>query len=639
MSFFSKIFAVFRFHILIFGLAIFLGILTRFGMLTSYVQFDGEQARSGFILQQMWQGSIPTLGAPSSVGGYGILPFYYYWTFLWTIFGSDPVLQVLSNAMPSFATIFLIFILIYKLLKKDFISFGQIWQDFWKIKFSLKLSIASLTALFYSLFFTEILYSQMEWNPNGGTFWLIILVLFLEKFWQNKIKKNEIQFISPTGKFSLVSFNHTKDTEQVLEKSWQNLFWQKSKILGLYLFFGLIVNIILSLHSSFLFVLPPFLAIFGIFWLKEKKSASVLSWSFGSILFWSLSYWLGEFGRNFGNTKNLFKTLLKTSGSHTLAERFDRFWFSLLETGKLSYFPNSNLYLFSNTFLTILLILTILFWRQVESFLLKLLVLFWGIFVFFAANFWGILHTHYLVILWSAPCILTATLLHFFIQNSQFFQNFNSTKKLKENLKCFFLKYFFSKNKAVEGQNKSPNSSHNFTSIESIQSQKNKAFNSQNSGHKKEIFGNCAFLVFFLIFGVILSFQVNVSKTLEYSQSKFGNKRLTSSQDIIATLQFLPPSSTLCASGEKQLSIKYLIEFVVIKNQKTVNLQECLDFLNFKTKLRFGSQNQNLFESGEIFVFWENWQGWEMTENIKPEKLQKLEKIKQIGNIQILKLN
>lgn len=40
----------------------------------------------------------------------------------------------------------------------------------------------------------------MEWNPNGGTFWLIIFILFLEKFWyenhsvesENELKKSKV---------------------------------------------------------------------------------------------------------------------------------------------------------------------------------------------------------------------------------------------------------------------------------------------------------------------------------------------------------------------------------------------------------------------------------------------------------------
>ena len=106
---FGIIFGIIKPHLLILGLALFLGIITRFYFLTSYIQFDGEQARSGFILMKMWQGDWPTLGAPSSIGGYGIFPYYYYWTFLWTLLGSDPVFQVLSNAVPSFGSILLIF--------------------------------------------------------------------------------------------------------------------------------------------------------------------------------------------------------------------------------------------------------------------------------------------------------------------------------------------------------------------------------------------------------------------------------------------------------------------------------------------------------------------------------------------------
>ena len=392
----------------------------------------------------------------------------------------------------------------------------------------------------------------------------------------------------------------------------------------LYSSFGLVVNVILSLHSTFLFVLPPFLIIFGICWLAKKKSFSILSWSFGSILLWSLPYWIGEFGRNFDNTKAIFRTLLQTSGSHTLAERFDRFWFSLLEIGKLSYF-SSNMYLFSNIFLTVLLILTVLFWSKLESFLLRLLVVFWGIFVIIATNFWGILHTHYLVILWPVPCILTAILLHFFIQNSQFFQNLNSKKLKFKKVKFANLKNFLPKNETVLQNNS------NSKIIES-QNLETDSKNSQKFWAKKDISWqpNYTFLTLFLLFGTILSFQSNVVKVWEYSQSKFGNKRLTSTQDIVSILQFLLENSRLCASPEKQLSLKYLAEFVVIKRQKIFNLQECLDF---ETNSENGNKSQNLFDNNQTFIFWENWQGWQMTENIKSENIQKLIIIKQTGNI------
>ena len=243
---------------------------------------------------------------------------------MWTIFGKDPVWQVLSNAVPSFAVVLLIFVLIYKLLCREFISFGQIWQNFWK-RFDLKLSIASFAALFYSLFFTEILYSQMEWNPNGGTFWLIIFILFLEKFWyenhnlkpENELKNTKVEFLvnkltvsdnlpnlekieensnkSSTQNQSLknettneniflaqknkknLKLNQNNAQNSDIQISQKSLSYSKiiqtvkshfdksftvSKLFKnfiLYSSFGLVVNVILSLHSTFLFVLPPFL--------------------------------------------------------------------------------------------------------------------------------------------------------------------------------------------------------------------------------------------------------------------------------------------------------------------------------------------------------------------------------------------
>ena len=90
---------------------------------------------------------------------------------------------------------------------------------------------------------------------------------------------------------------------------------------------------------------------------------------------------------------------------------------------------------------------------------------------------------------------------------------------------------------------------------------------------------------------------------------------------MVSILQFLPENSRLCASPEKQLLLKYLAELVVIKRQKIINLQECLDFV---TNSENGNKSRNLFDNNQTFIFWENWQGWQMTENIKSANLQKL---------------
>ena len=577
---FGIIFGIIKPHLLILGLALFLGIITRFYFLTSYIQFDGEQARSGFILMKMWQGDWPTLGAPSSIGGYGIFPYYYYWTFLWTLLGSDPVFQVLSNAVPSFGSILLIFTITYKLLHPSFIGIREIWFNLGKNS-SREAIIASFASLFYALFYTEILYSQMEWNPNGGTFGLFLMILILEKFWQ------------------------TGTVEDTLEGKKNNKF-----NLFLILCFGLIINILLSLHSSFLFVVPVFLVLFGLFWLLQKKNLAVLLISLSSVLLFSLPYWFGEFGRGFGNTLSLIKTLIRSSQSHTWLQKLDRFLFSTLEIGKLAYFPQVELYLFSNLFLGLLIFLTLIFYPKIKHPILNLLGLFWGIFLLITINFWGILHTHYLVILWSFPCLLTAILINFFLQEFDF-QNF------PKNLQKPFKKYFWTKFPAQlsglkDGQK---------DTSEATKNSENKAINQTlNNGRKfegKKVFHNLNFvpIILFLLFGSILSFGVNINKTWEYGQTKFGQKRLTSSQDMVETLKILPENAKICLSKiDKKASLEYISLFVVKKNQQIYLCSE--------------KQSE--------FIFWEKWSGWEMSDNQKPADLKILPVFYRSGNIEIL---
>ena len=156
--------------------------------------------------------------------------------------------------------------------------------------------------------------------------------------------------------------------------------------------------------------------------------------------------------------------------------------FSGLEIGKLAYFPDNNLYLFSHIFLTVLLILTVLFYAKIKSILLNLLVTFWLIFVLISSNFGGILHVHYLVIVWSFPCLLTVILLHLLL-------NLKASLKVNHSDLPYIFKSLFDKNSL-----------------------------------------NC--IIIFLLFGTILSFGANISKVYVYTTVKFGDKRLTNTQDI-----------------------------------------------------------------------------------------------------------
>jgi hypothetical protein len=73
-------------------LAIGFGFFSRLIACFRYVTFFYyDQVRDAELYVKMWQGNIPNLGPGASVGGYKLLPLYYYLVFPATVLGVDPV--------------------------------------------------------------------------------------------------------------------------------------------------------------------------------------------------------------------------------------------------------------------------------------------------------------------------------------------------------------------------------------------------------------------------------------------------------------------------------------------------------------------------------------------------------------------
>jgi tricorn protease-like protein len=204
---------------------------------------------------------------------------------------------------------------------------------------------------------------------------------------------------------------------------------------------------------------------------------------------------------------------------------------------------------------------------------------------------------------------LTAILLNLFLREFNFQNNFQNLFK-----KYFWTQfpYQFPRFCQKDGQKDVLESTKN-SDNEVI----NQTLNHEEKFNAGKVFASLNFMpiILFLILGSVLSFGSNISKTWDYGQTKFGQKRLTSTQDMVETLKKLPENSKICLPKINQkASLDYLSLFVVKKNQQIYLCSEKMT----------------------EFIFWEKWSGWKMTENQKPIDLKILPVFYQIGNIEIL---
>jgi hypothetical protein len=307
-------------------LAICIGLITRIIFVFQYVTFDigpdPDQIRDAFTVMNIWQGHFPTLGPRASVGGHSILPLYYYLFFPFTILGANPEFQALPNAFFSFLSIPLLMYLIYSLLENE--------------RFSLRIFLSGLGGLWYSLLFGDIFISNFQWNPSSIPFFLMTFSL-LYKLQLDRKYSFSIQIL-----FSVL--------------------------------YGINFAILMSLHSSTLFILPVAFFILSSIYiyiaLKRRRGIpfSLLPFiSLASTLIVLLPYWIGEIERNFQNTKAIAQTILTSSNQSN---------------------PNFLIYLYGKIINLILNYVTLAqqayFWNTswiflVVSVVFSLSILFWGV--------------------------------------------------------------------------------------------------------------------------------------------------------------------------------------------------------------------------------------------------------------------
>ncbi|QLE57272.1 hypothetical protein [Nostoc sp. TCL26-01] len=460
-------------YLLIF-LAIAIGLITRIIAVFQYVSFDigqdPDQVRDAFVVINMWQGDLPTLGSQvATIGRHHILPLYYYLFFPFTILGADPVFQALPNALFSFLSIPLLIYLVYQLLEH--------------IETPIRIFLSGLAGFWYSLLYGEIFISNFQWNPSSIPFFLLLFTL--------------LYYLQMEGDFSLAV---------------QMLLW-----VG----YGVTLAILVSLHSSTLFVLPiVFMISCGVFIYQvvKQKRYLLISLPIVSILSAILAltpYWIGEFSRGFQNTKSIFKTIVTND-----SQAGNSF---LMNLGKkisnlfLNYFKLfQEAYLWNHSWIalvvSVIFLAIITYWGITKfkgnKYIWCIWLSTWGIYLYAASNLDSETTVfHYKLLIIFAPIILTITSLAYL----------------------------------------------------NLSKQKN--------------------LIFYVITGMIITYSClsNLFYDYQFMLSKYGNNRLINTADITKIINQLPDGAVICDPRVRGKRIannqyKYIDTNITHKNISVVNV-------------------------------------------------------------------
>ena len=341
-------------------IAVIFGFFSRVVSVFHYTTFDigpdPDQVRDAFTYMKMWQGELPHLGPSVSIGEYQLPPLYYYIVFPFTALGANPAFQALANAVFSFLSIILLIYLVYLLLEG--------------VEPSKRFFLSGLAGVWYSLIFPDIFISTFNWNPSPIPFFLIAFTLLYN--YQIKSKST----------------------------SWQAVSW---------FFYGIVLAILVSLHSSTLFIMP-IIFLGSCLWFIYKKR----QWYFPAIAVLSanlalIPYWKLETSRNFINTKKIINTVLfpGQNGDNNILNRLISMPLSYIELGQQAYFIGEDkLYLIISAFFLLITLALGLINFKGNKVILGFLLGTWGIFIYAASRFEGEhFFIHYKLLILFAPII------------------------------------------------------------------------------------------------------------------------------------------------------------------------------------------------------------------------------------------
>jgi hypothetical protein len=370
---FNKI-KLYPFAFLVFFIALVIGVYTRLVLpQLAYTEFLGEQAREAFNHIKISQEGLLAYGPISSIGKYYIPGGYYTLMYVFSFWSNEPSVHILSNSIFSFLTILLFGLLVYRAFR----GFDNVFK------------VLALAALLWSIFATDIFFAGFVWNPNSvAFFWMLLIVLF-DLLLENKLKK----------------------------------FWK----FGLWFAQGVILGILISLHSSALFIIPIVFLVNVLIAFRRFRNFDFLSFIPGFILI-LFPYISSEINNNFKNTYAIWDTVFnQTKEPHSVVEKLNHLFDPVIALANNVYFPLTNMPIVCFLLVLGVIIFGSLYYRGRRFYFFN----FWLILVLFilASNsYWGPLHKHYMVLIWPIP-------LFFFI--SLFFVKHQS--KVGKSISVFFL--------------------------------------------------------------------------------------------------------------------------------------------------------------------------------------------------------
>lgn len=339
----------------VFVVALLIAAFTRLVTVFRYVGFQDDQAYNAMQMLQMRNDWL-SLGPLASIHQYHLPPLYYYLSFPFALIGSDPVWQALPNALFSFLSIPLLALFVFVVL--DRLSRAQ------------RFFFASLAALWWSLFFKDILLSNVEWNPSSIPFFFLgTMLLFALQMSARRLRT-------------------------------QTALWIAS---------GAVLAILMSLHSTTLFVMPVAFILTGAWfvWQHRRQWYWPLVGLAVAILMLA-PYWKGEMRTGWQNTRAIVATVQENQQTpHTLLERADRAVFNFVELGPLAYFPfHADADDAAVVFLLLGVVVCVLRLRgntTVLGFFAITLLVYSAV----ASNFWGTYFYHYKILFSFAPIVFT----------------------------------------------------------------------------------------------------------------------------------------------------------------------------------------------------------------------------------------
>jgi len=341
------------------GVSLLIGFITRIVALSWYISFEPDQVSEADAYAQMWNGSWPVVG-PRMTPGFYLPPLYYYLVFPFTLFGRDPWLQALPNAIFSFLSIPLLIFALYRFLTG--------------LPTALRLFWAGAGGLWWSLMFGEIVLGTMSWNPSSIPFFALSFVMIASE-----------QIRKPI-------------CDRIAVISWSTL--------------GVLLALLVSLHAVTLYVMPiVFVIVSAAFIIRASlhmKAALLIAMATAIAICCLAPYWYGELHNHWQNTQMIIASLHAVT-TVSLQEKFDNVWRSYKWLSGQDYFVGSNALIRESGvfFLAAVAVIGILKFRG-DSVLFAGLACVWLVFLCCAANYPpGFIHYRLLIV--TAPIFFAAS--------------------------------------------------------------------------------------------------------------------------------------------------------------------------------------------------------------------------------------